>query len=223
MIPRLLRPVCCLLAVLAAGACLADPCAQLPKPSVRVERLESQVTLNTSYSLKALNNLGASIARPGQQVLGLTRGLASASLSARTPTLIDNARRWECASPQITLRYGFTPITVYVAREFPPGSCAYREIYEHEMRHVRTYQEHIARIEQLLTELLNERFATGAPWRGRAGELAPRLQRELDQRWLPLVRREIKRGDADQALVDSDAEYQRVANACDGEIRKRLR
>lgn len=215
--------VCSLAAALLAGPCLADPCEQLPKPSVRVERIEAQVTLNTSYSVKALNNIGASVARPGHQVLGLTRGLASANATARTPTLVDNGKRWECGSPQITVRYGFSPITVYVANEFPPGSCAYREIYEHEMRHVRTYQEHIVGIEKLLTDLLNERFATGAPWRAKAGELTPRLQRELDQRWLPMIRREIRRGEAEQALIDSEAEYQRVANACDGEVRKLLR
>lgn len=217
------RTACSLAAVLAASPCLADPCAQLPKPSVRIERIEPRITLNTSYSIKALNNLGAEIARPGQQVLGLTRGLASATATARTPTFVDKLNRWECGSPQITVRYGFSPITVYVASEFPPGSCAHREIYEHEMRHVRTYQEHIASIEKLLGELLNDRFATDAPWRAQAGELTPRLQRELDQRWLPMVRREIRRGDAMQALIDSDEEYQRVANACDGEIRKRLR
>jgi hypothetical protein len=218
-----LRAAGCLLAVLLAGPGRADPCEQLAKPSVKVERLESQVTLNTSYSYKALNNLGAALTRPGQQVLGLTRGLASANLAAYTPTIVDSSGRWECGSPQITLRYGFSPITVYVAREFPPGSCAYREIYEHEMRHVRTYQEHIASIEQTLTETLNARFATGAVWRGEVGELAPRLQRELNQRWLPMVRREIRRGEAAQALIDSDAEYQRVANACNGEIRKVIR
>lgn len=212
-----------LAALLVAAPCLADPCDELPRPSVRVERQKSQPALNTSYGIAALNNLGAAVARPGHQVLGLTRGTASASLSMQAPAIIDASGRWECASPQITLRYGFNPLTVYVAREFPPGSCTYREIHEHEMRHVKTYEEHLAAIEPALTELLSARFASGGPWRGRRGEIAARLQRELDQRWLPMVEREIRRVDAAQALIDTDEEYERVANACDGEIRKRLR
>ncbi|PKO86434.1 MAG: hypothetical protein CVU18_15055 [Betaproteobacteria bacterium HGW-Betaproteobacteria-12] len=212
-----------LLAVLPSAACLADACDELPKPAVKVERLESQVALNTRYGVKALNNLGATVSRPGHQVLGLTRGTASASLAVHSPTLVDSSGRWECASPQITLRYGFSPITVYVAREFPPGSCAHQQIYEHEMRHVKTYEEHLVNLEKDLLATLNARFATGGPWRGKAGDIGPRLRRELDQRWLPMVQREIRRVEAAQALIDTDEEYARVADACDGAIKKVIR
>lgn len=201
----------------------ADPCDELPKPSVKVERLPTRLALNTTYSIAALNNLGASVARPGHQVLGLTRGTASTSLGAQTPGMVDSRRRWECVSPQIILRYGFSPLTVYVGREFPPGSCAHREIYDHEMRHVKTYEDHLVAIEKELSDTLSARFATGAPWRGPAGETAARLQRELDERWLPYVQRQIRRVEEAQALIDTDEEYARVADACDGAIRKAMR
>jgi hypothetical protein len=206
-----------------SGPTWADPCAELPKPSITVERLEAQVSLNTRYSFKTLNNLGAEIGRPGHQVLGLTRGTASASLASQTPGLADPSGRWECASPQITLRYGYQPITVYVASEFPPGTCAYQQIYEHEMRHVKIYQDHLASIEPTLRAALEERFANGGLWRGAAGEVGPRLQRELQQRWLPMIRREIRRVEAAQALIDTDDEYRRVAESCGGQIRKLMR
>lgn len=216
-------PFAALLGTVLAGPCLADTCADLPPPSVRVERLEPQVELNTDYSVKTLNNLGAAVARPGHQVLGLTRSQVSATLNVQAPTVYDAAWRWECASPQIVLRYGFSPITVYVASEIPRDSCAYREIHAHEMLHVRAYREHVASIEKTLTDALTTRFADNGPWRGQAGQVIPRLRRELDQRWLPMIRREIKRGEAAQALIDSPEEYQRVANACDGEIGKLMR
>ena len=215
--------LCWLPLLLLASHVLADECDQLPKPSVTVKRLDQPVTLNTTYSYKSLTNIGASIARPNQQVLGLTRGNAVVSFASSTPTFVDSTRRWECASPQITLTYGFSPMTVYVAREFPQGGCAYKEIHEHEMRHVKTYQTHMASIEKTLRETLNERFATGSPWRGPLGQTAGRLQRELDERWLPYIQRELKRVEADQALIDTPEEYERVTNACGGEIRKRTR
>jgi hypothetical protein len=215
--------LCWLALLLLAGPAQGDDCDRLPKPSVTVKRLDERITLNNTYSYKSLTNIGASIARPNQQVLGLTRGNAVVSFASSTPTFVDASRRWECASPQITLTYGFSPMTVYVAREFPQGGCAYKEIHEHEMRHVKTYQTHMAGIEKALGEILNERFATGAPWRGPLGQTAGKLQRELDERWLPYIERELKRVEAAQALIDTPEEYARVSNACGGEIKKRTR
>lgn len=213
----------CLLSLLAlAGPCLADECDDLPKPSVKIKRLDEKVSYNYGYSYKALNNLGATLARPGQQVLGLTRGNATASFISKTPSYVDRSGRWECVSPQITLTFGFTPVTIYVAREFPQGTCAYKEILDHEMRHLKTYQEHMAGIEKSLAETLTARFATDKPWRGPAGQAAAQLQKELDERWLPYVQREIAKVETAQALIDTVEEYDRVSNACDGQIAKQL-
>ena len=199
----------------------ADACEQLAKPSVTIKRLEERVILNTQYGYKQLTHLGSSLARPGQQVLGLTRGNAVAQFATRTPTTIDRSGRWECASPQLSLTIGFSPLTVYVAKEFPEGSCAYQEIYQHELRHVKTYQTHLGTIEKDVADTLNRRFATDAPWRGQPGETRARLQKELDERWLPYIQRELAKADAEQALIDTAEEYERVANSCNGEIRKR--
>ena len=212
----------CLLLLALAGPCLADECDELPKPSVTVKRLDEKISYNTGYSYKALNNLGAALAQPGRQVLGLTRGNATASFVMKTPAYVDRSGRWECASPQITLTFGFTPVTIYVAREFPQGTCAYKEILDHEMRHLKAYQDHMASIEKSLAETLIARFVTDRPWRAPASQTAPQLQKELDERWLPYVQREIAKVEAAQALIDTAEEYERVANACDGEIKKRL-
>lgn len=219
---RLIRLLPLLSLLLATGASAADPCDELPKPSVTVQRIDEQISYNTEYSYRSLTNIGASLARPGKQVLGLTRGNATVGFASNTPTIVDRSGRWECASPQITLSFGFSPITVYVAHEFPEGSCAYKEIHDHEMRHVEAYRAHIASIEKELGAALNARFATGAVWRGPVGQTAGRLRRELDERWAPYVQRAIKRADEAQAKIDSAEEYERVANACDGEIRKVL-
>jgi hypothetical protein len=91
------------------------------------------------------------------------------------------------------------------------------------MRHVEAYQTHIASLEKQLTETLNARFANGTVWRGPVGQTASRLRQELDARWAPYVQRQIKRVDEAQARIDTAEEYERVANACDGEIKKALR
>lgn len=212
-----------LILLLAANASGAEPCDELPKPSVTIQRIEEQISYNTEYSYRSLTNIGASLARPGKQVLGLTRGNATVAFASNTPTISDRSGRWECASPQITLSFGFSPITVYVAREFPEGSCAYKEIHDHEMRHVEAYRQHIASLKKELSAALNARFATGAVWRGPVGQTAARLRQELDARWAPYVQRAIKRVDEAQAKIDTAEEYERVANACDGAVGKVLR
>lgn len=218
-----MRAVLALSAMLVGMPLLADECDQLPKPSVTVKRLTETVKFNTDYSYKSLTTLGSALARPGNQVLGLTRGNLLVRFAMTSPAFVDRTGRWECSSPQITVTYGLSPITVYVGREFPAGSCAYKEIYEHEMRHVKAYQTHSAAIEKLIADTLDQRFATGAPWRAPLGQTRARLQREMDERWLPFIQREFNRVEAEQALIDTPEEYERVANACNGEIRKLAR
>jgi len=217
-----MRVLALLLPIFVCNPGWTDECERLPKPSVTVKRLDERITVNTQYSYQALTQLGSALARPGNQVLGLTRGDARVQVATSSPTYVDRTGRWECASPQVTLTYGFSPLTVYVAKEFSQDSCAYKAIYQHELRHVKTYQTHAASIEKDLADALNRRFATGSPWRGPVGQMRIQLQRELDERWLPYIQRELARADAAQALIDTPEEYARVTNTCNGEIKKHL-
>lgn len=209
----------CLASPFLAGA---DPCDDLPPPAITLQRLEAPVALNLDYSYATLTNLGNEQAGRGQKVLGLTRGNAVARFETRIQSVLSADGRYECASPQITVRYGFKPMTVYVAREFPPGTCAHKEIYEHEQRHVKANVDHAAAIEKELAATLEKRFATGKPWRGPAGQTAERLQDELESRWLPYIKRELERVRIAQKQIDTPEEYARITESCNGEIRNRL-
>lgn len=215
-------PVCIpvLLALLGAASVSADECDRLPPPSVTVKRFEEPVRLDTSYGYKALKVLGAELARPENQVLGLTRAMSRVSFEIRTSSYVERSGRWECASPQFTVSYGFSPMTVYVAKEFAPGSCAYEEIYRHELRHVKAYQNHLVSIERELTDALTRRFATGQVWRAPKGQTRLMLEKEMNERWLPFIKREIERVESAQRLIDTPEEYARVAGACGGEIER---
>lgn len=205
---------------LFAAPGFADNCERLPKPSVTLKRYEEPISLDTRTSVRTLTLLGPVQMRPGKQVLGLTRGTATVRFETRVESYIDRSGQWECASPQITVSYGFSPMTVYVAREFPAGTCAYNEIYQHELRHVNAYQAHLKGIEKDIADTLGARFTSSGPWRGPRGQARARLQQELEERWAPYVKREINKVDATQALIDTPEEYARVAASCNGEIRK---
>lgn len=205
---------------LAPSPVRADNCDRLPKPTVTLKRHQEAFSLDLQTSFRTLTLLGPTSTRPGMQVLGLTRGTAIVSFQTRIVSYVDPGGRWECASPQLTVTYGYSPMTVYVAREFPRGSCAWNEIHRHELRHVRTYQDHLESIEPELREALQKRFVTGDPWRGPVGQTRNRIQQELEERWAPYVKRMINKVDLAQAQIDTPEEYARVASSCGGEIRR---
>lgn len=202
---------------------VADACDTLPPPSVTVRQIAAPVTVNPDHDYRTISLLSTQEYRTNQRVLGLTRGTARVVFEIRAPAVVDRSRQWECVSPQITMSYGFSPMTVYVAREFSPAGCAYREILQHEQRHVKTYLDHVAALAPELTEALQRRFATGAPTRAPVGQTRVVLERELQERWLPFVQREMERVRSSQALIDTPEEYRRVSESCGGEILRIVR
>ena len=204
----------------AAPAWATDECDRLPLPSVAVKRLDEPVSLDTTYGYKSLKVLGAALVRPENQVLGLTLATSRVNFEIKTSSYVDHTGSWECSSPQITVIYGFSPMTVYVAKEFPKGSCPYNEVYQHELRHVKTYQDHLVTIEKDLADTLRQRFATGSVWRAPKGQTRLLLEKEMNERWLPFIKREIERVESAQKLIDTPEEYARVSGACGGEIER---
>lgn len=216
---------CALIFVLAllAGPVWADECSRLPPPSVTVKRFEEPISFNTTYDYKTISALATAEYHAVKQVLGLTRGDASVKFEIKSSSITDPSGRWECFSPQIAVTYGFDQMTIYIAREFSKGSCAYGEIVQHELRHVKTYQDHLSSIERDLADTLTRRFITGAPWRGPAGQSFTLLEKEMHERWMPYIKREIGRVESAQALIDTPEEYARVSGSCNGEIQRLTR
>jgi hypothetical protein len=205
---------------LVSSSAWPDECDALPPPSVTVKRLEESVTLNRAYNYKSITVLASTEHRSAKRVLGLTRGKATVKFDVQMSSLIDHSGRWECTSPKIVVSFGYSPMTVYVAREFPAGGCAYNAIYQHELRHVKTYQAHLSSIERDITEALNQRFVTGSPSRGSVGQARSMLEKEIHERWMPYIKREIERVESAQALIDTPDEYARVGERCNGEIQR---
>lgn len=195
-------------------------CADLPPSTVKVVRVEREHKLNFSYGYRTLRNLSEDHQRRDIAVLGLARGVAIAQAKVSGKILPAADRRHECASFTIEIEYGFDPITVYVGREFPAGSCGHDEIYRHEMRHVEVYRAQARAIEAEITQALHQRFAREAPWQAPAGESAAKLRQELDQRWMPYIVRLLNQSKAAQRAIDTPEEYRRVAESCTGEIRR---
>lgn len=177
--------------------------------------------VDTTRSYHDLTRLKGRV-RPGAWVLGLTHTDARIDIRAGGRLLQDRASGYECIAPRIEVSLTYLPIVVYVSREFPVGTCSYREVMAHEMRHLKTYQDFLPQAETRVRAALARRFA-GKPLYARIGQAQAALQREIDRSWMPFIKREMARVEVLQAAIDTPQEYARLGKVCAGEVESLLK
>ena len=177
--------------------------------------------VDNTYSFHGLSSMKGDRS-PGSYVLGLTRTESRVLVGVQGRMLSDPASGYECVAPRLEVKLTYLPIVVYVGREFAPGTCAYREILAHELRHRDIYLAHLPRAEKIVSEALARRFQ-GKPLYAPAGQVRSLLQREIDTAWLPFIRREMGKVERLQAAIDTPQEYARLGKVCAGEVQSLIR
>jgi hypothetical protein len=173
-------------------------------------------TINNQLPYRALTAKAGNM-DSRMQTLGLTvtKGLYKVKLGG--PVLQDAVSGYECIAPKVDVALNYSPVLIYVGNEFVPGSCAYKEILEHEQRHLHAYMDNLVRVEKVVTDALNKRFA-GQPMYAPSGTAMSALEHEINGTWFPFIRDEFEKGKIEQAKIDSPDEYARLGKACNGEI-----
>lgn len=156
-------------------------------------------------------------AGPNTYVLGLTKTESRVAIASDGAMLTDTVTGYECVSPQVAVRLSYAPVKIYVGSEFPPGSCGYKEILEHEFRHMKAYMDHLPKVELTVRAALANRYG-GKPLYAPGGTARVALAREIDTGWLPYIKAEMAKVETVQAVIDSPSEYMRLSKACNGEI-----
>ncbi|ATQ76174.1 hypothetical protein CR152_17765 [Massilia violaceinigra] len=182
--------------------------------------IPSGYTINNTVSFHGLTAMKPGAA--GTFVLGLTRTESRSTISLKAPMLIDPVTGYECVAPRITVSLLYSPVVVYVGREFRPGSCAYQEILAHEMRHLKTYLDHLPKVEVTVRAALARRF-TDKPLYAPRGQAMALLQQELNTGWAPYIQKEMAKVDPLQAAIDTPQEYARLSKVCAGEVQSLVR
>ena len=154
-------------------------------------------------------------------VLGLTSSQARVKIGLSGSLLKDKASGYECIAPHIDVALSYAPIVVYVGREFPVGTCAYREILAHEMRHLKANFDHLPKVELVVRAALAKRFEA-RPLYAPAGRAQALLQQEINTGWMPYVKAEMAKVQADHAEIDRPEEYARLSKVCQGEVQSVL-
>jgi hypothetical protein len=182
---------------------------------------DSGYRVDNTVSLRQLAQMKRVLV-PNSYVLGLTRTQSRVSVAAGGLILQDPASGYECVAPRIEVKLYYEPIVVYVGSEFAPGSCAYREVLAHEMRHLKTYLDHLPKVETTVRAALARRFE-GKPLYAPSGQASPLLQRELNSSWMGFIKGELEKVEPLQAAIDTPQEYGRLGKVCGGEVQSLIR
>lgn len=206
-----------------AGAATADGfalrCEREMQPAFEVHLRESRFDVHNEVSSRVLHTRETHGAA-SQLMLGLTSGTIRTEVLFDAPGLLDRGAKRECVAPRVEVDLSYDPLRVYVAREFNTYSCAYRTIYEHEMRHVEVYRTELPKVRAAIREALAQHFP--GPLYAPAGEGLQRLSAEVDDWLRPLVRLELARVADMQHEIDSPEEEFRLKEACGGEVASTL-
>jgi hypothetical protein len=191
------------------------------KASTTVTAHDSGYRIDNTASFHGLTQMKRPY-EPNGFVLGLTRTESRLGVQVDGVLLRDAASAAECIMPRIVVTLYYLPIVVYVAREFAPGSCAYREILAHELRHLKSYLDYLPKVELEVRTRLAQRYV-GKPLYAAAGGARGLLQREIDATWMPYIKNEMLRVDGQQVAIDSPQEYARLSKVCQGEVQSLIR
>lgn len=188
----------------------------IAKSSARLVARQAGYVVDNTKSLRQLTSLKG----PGEQrgfVLGLTRTESHVTIDATGSILHDRDSNYECIAPHLVVNLWYSPITVYIAREVSPGTCPYREVLTHEMRHVRLYTDHMQQVARSVRAALEARFG-GMPMYAPRGHSNAMLGREIDTRWIPYIKAELGRIEPLHDSLDSQEEYARLSKVCEGAV-----
>ena len=172
--------------------------------------------LDHTRSLLDLTGMAARMV-PGRFVLGYTWTEARVQLATEFKTTQDPRSSRECVAPRVKVTLSYEPIVIYIGREFVPGSCAYEAVLAHEMRHLNAYRAHYAAVEAQLRASLRRHFEVPAqpvP----LGQGQARLEQDIEQHWLPAIKAELQKAEAQQRAIDSPQEQARLSKVCQGEV-----
>jgi hypothetical protein len=209
-----LLPAAC--AVLLAGCDYFRPIEQvcekrLTPTEIRVNTAPVEYQTDLTGSADQLTRMGAASA--GSLVLGLTHTNMKSSVTFGSNGLTHRVSGKHCLRPVIEVKLAFSPMTVYVSRGQPEGSCEFNITMEHEMRHVGEFAGFLkdAAIE-VETELRN-RFGSRIYYFSSEAEAERHIQTVTRGYLGPFADESMKRVVGVQAKIDTPEEYDRLSQS----------
>ncbi len=201
----------------------AFECPRFKKPTVKVRPLVKEPRYDYSKNLDTLLAMG----QEGRSRFSNTEketpvGLTAASLKFDTKyqiiTTTSPLDKSVCAQiKNFTLSFGFDDTTVFVASELPRNSCSFREVLEHELKHVN--------MDRKLVHVYSEKFqpmffnlvrGIGTIHASSSLDAEKKIRREVSTYVNGLSTSLSKVRFKYQMGVDTKTEYERLRRSCNG-------
>jgi hypothetical protein len=211
---RVLRLVAATVTLAMLGACqkieMSYCAARLPAARLVVDSIPLSYQVKQQYDARSLGDAH------GNDGESITYGLTTARSSVTADVSLHAMRLGGavCVRPDLTVQLAYQPMSVEIARELVRGSCAYNTVLGHEEKHVDVYRSQLA---AAVVSLRDELAHHGFEHVERFSDIdhATAAMQTMQDTWLvPHAHELLDLVAARQLLVDTPAEYQRVASSC---------
>lgn len=196
-------------------------CEPPPPPQIEVNTVEAPIQTDNTKSVREVTTLAAGAYRPAgawAHATGLTVGIfqfeTKYKIRANLELLSGAGCYWLDA---VTVELNFVP-TVYVAREYAPGTCRHAAILAHEMKHVGVDREILATylpiVRSRLREVSAELGVIGPKPKTAEGEVRRQIGSTIEQAVNQVMEKIQAERRRRQQTVDTPQEYRAVQAAC---------
>ncbi len=206
-------------------------CTVPQAPVVNIVPKSEAVIYDTSKSLEELNVFKADTISPygnhtEQMMFGMHQGILSMQANTgvggvRYPALGVSCLYYD----EITVNLTLSP-KIYIINEMKPGSCEYKAVLEHEMKHLKADRRIVNKYARVIGEKVQEAVnAAGAMGPYKVEEVPERQQRMADHISNAVKSVELlmyEEQDRMQQAVDSLEEYNRITDRIRNKCRFRI-
>lgn len=216
--------LCVMMLVTGSGVALAENwCKPNKPPTINVKTSTDNISYDFSLSEKQLNKFSISTVSPyGDNIItdvgGLMKGGIETTQQMSFGTITNPNINQMCVwHDKIELTLHIRP-TIFVANDFPKGTCMHNSILEHEHKHVIVDREIVNKYAALIGQAMQNdvaKYTVFGPFPSsqsqiQINQIKARLQNILKTYTTQMSTERRKR----QQAVDSLAEYERVNKSC---------
>ena len=188
-------------------------CEALPRGDIEVRAIPIVPVDDESLSLEALT-AKFSRGRANHRTLGLTEASLGYQSSTEVSGLRDHRTGRSCFRARINIALYMQPMTVFVASEIAADDCRRAAVRSHEAKHVAVNETHLREATARLSAVLPEGLVDRVWYAADAAQAQETIGRALAVDLNAFMAAEGVRLEAEQAEVDTPAEYERVSALC---------
>ena len=182
--------------------------ARLAPAQISVEAEQPDFATDLGQPAAALTARGA--ATSGRLALGLIETKLAYSAAFAANGVVKPLSGRFCMRPSVQVHLAFRPMTVFIAREHPKGSCEFELTMGHEMKHVRAYEKFLAELADTIEADLRARFGDRIHYFDGAAEGEKFLKEMTRTTLTPYIDNGMIEVEKRQRQIDSVEEYFRL-------------